>query len=283
MALINFVLIYTDYRENFHAVVDTLSDVKQPAKSGQSRVSSYFDGYVIDRTARIRFVCFNSQKHAAIARLAESGEALAFGNVLMKKNRVTKAMEAHVQDSTSFMRSPKKIDLPNHLHANTSVPKKISISDVDKQAPDQLITVDAKVVELSAPPTMPSGSRACSTIKRVVVGDQSGCCILTLWNDFTDAVELDRSYTFQSMGHHRSGKCAISTRRNEMPPSCRAPTSQTCRLKRSLFRRRRPLSKRSWSREFPTTQSIPFAQPAPLAASTTTLMPEQVAVCRAAP
>ncbi|XP_065830668.1 uncharacterized protein [Oscarella lobularis] len=189
-----------NYRANFHAVVDTLSDVKQPANAGQSRVSSYFDGYVIDGTARIRFVCFNPQKHQTIASLARSGEALAFGNVLMKKNKATNAMEAHLQDNTSFMRSPKKIDLPNHLDANTSVPKKISIADVDKQAPDQLITVDAKVLELSPPTTLTSCSRAGSKIRRIVVGDQTGCCILTLWNDFSDAVEIDRSYTFESMG-----------------------------------------------------------------------------------
>ena len=200
MAPINFFLCYTDYRANFHAVVDTLSDVKQPANTGQSRVSSYFDGYVIDGTARIRFVCFNPQKHETIASLAQNGEALAFGNVLMKKNRVTMEMEAHLQDNTSFMRSPKKMNLPNNLHANTSVPKKISIAGVDKEAPDQLITIDAKVLELSAPTTLTSGSRAGSKIRRIVVGDQTGCCILTLWNDFSDAVEIDRSYTFESMG-----------------------------------------------------------------------------------
>ena len=124
MAPINFFLCYTDYRANFHAVVDTLSDVKQPANTGQSRVSAYFDGYVIDGTARIRFVCFNPQKHETIASLAQNGKALAFGNVLMKKNRVTMEMEAHLQDNTSFMRSPKKMNLPNHPSRQYKRPEK---------------------------------------------------------------------------------------------------------------------------------------------------------------
>ena len=115
----------------------------------------------------MRFVCFNAQKHASIAQLAQAGEAVAFANVLIKKNRVTKAVEAHIQDNTSVAKSPKKIELPNHVHSKTNVPKQITISQLNDEAPDQLVTVNAKIVEMSETTTLSTGSRAGSRIKKL--------------------------------------------------------------------------------------------------------------------
>ena len=147
----------------------------------------------------MRFVCFNAQKRASIAQLAQAGEAVAFANVLMKKNRSTNAVEAQIQDNTTVAKSPKKIDLPNHVHSKTNVPKQITISQLTDEAPDQLVTVDAKVVEMSETTTLSTGSRAGSRIKKVVISDSTASCVLTLWNDFIQTVQLNQSYTFHSM------------------------------------------------------------------------------------
>ena len=93
---------FVAYRAEFHAKIDLLSELKAKGST------KYFNGFLADETARIRFVSFYPAKRERFVEYAKIGEVVCFRNVLIKRNKFGNEMEAEILESSDLPNRRKK-------------------------------------------------------------------------------------------------------------------------------------------------------------------------------
>ena len=166
----------------------------------------YFDGWLADESARIRFVCFVPSKHAIFEEFARRGEAVSFSDVTIQKNKIGNAMEVLIQKSTPVLRSPQKIDVQTHLDAQPRVPRQIVLADIVRQVPMQFVDVKAKVVDVAE---ISKGANNSTSVRKVGIADETDAVIITLWGDDAEHVLAGKILQFSSVCQIRHGRVHV--------------------------------------------------------------------------
>ena len=96
----------------------------------------------------------------------------------------------------SVVKSEKEFELPQDRHTiDPDVPKEIMLSEIPSCTVNQYVTVEIKVLDVSAPVTVESKKMWREIRKQdCVVADGSGTSRLVLWQEEIGALQVNSSY-----------------------------------------------------------------------------------------
>ena len=171
----------------------------------------YFDGWLVDESGRVRFVCFIPSKYPLFQEFSRKGETISFADVTVQRNKIGKFMEVIIQKSTALLKSPQKIKVDTHLDAQPSVPKTIRLEEIVLQVPGQIVDVKAKVLDMSA---ISKAFTNNVSVRKVGIADEATAMIITLWGEAAEQVRVGLSYEFRLSVKFDSGEYTLYTPKN---------------------------------------------------------------------
>ena len=171
-----------------HGALTSLSSVKK------GRNANYFDGTLYDGYRQVRLVGFLPAQQKKLDGFSTSKKAVAFQNCEVKPSRQGgEEMEIILKTSTEIVESPRSLD-PTVFTVSDPETNKISLSDIGLVSTYQKVIVDVKVMSVMEPVDVSGGKRK----QEVVVGDHTGSCKVTLWEEHVGSLVLESSYRLKN-------------------------------------------------------------------------------------
>jgi len=169
---------------NLHAVVKSLSPVKK------GRHSIYFDGVLTDGSSTLRMVGFRSEQQKRLSAFSRDKTPISLQNCEIKQSRQGHQMEVMLKNSTQIVKSPKVIEVPDEEDI-PEIPAVITLSQIRHIQQFQKVSTEVKVLVKREPIYVSTGKMK----QDVIVADHTSTMKVTLWEDYVDFMEEDKSYS----------------------------------------------------------------------------------------
>ena len=158
---------------------------------GKGETKNYFDFRLQTESSVIREVCFSP------------GKKRSFDEAALKKSpvKLKRFMDDKKPDSTDILMKEKviieELTEVNFQHRQI-VPTDLDISKLNAIAPEQLITLKAKVISLQKPVTVTTHAGTTLTKREGLLIDQQGTIKIVLWEADVTAIEDECTYLFKN-------------------------------------------------------------------------------------
>ena len=169
---------------NLHAVIKSLSPVKK------GRHSIYFDGVLTDGSSTLRLVGFRSEQQKRLSTFSRDKTPISLQNCEIKQSRQGHQMEVMLKNSTQIVKSPKIIEIPDEEDI-PEIPAVITLSQIQHVQQYQKVSTDVKVLVKREPIFVSTGKMK----QDVIVADHTSTMKVTLWEDYVNVMEEDKSYS----------------------------------------------------------------------------------------
>ena len=165
--------------------VHAVSPVKKAAVSGKS----YFNlALQTDKSVK-RAVCFSPDCQQRYKDMELAKSPVKLSNYLVKNNDV-------LLNKSTLLKPLGEV--PFEFNSKLSCNSVLSLIDLDRLAPEQLVSIKCEVSELTA--VKKSGTGDGILLKQeAVLRDATACCKLLLYNKHVDLLETGKTYTFHNL------------------------------------------------------------------------------------
>ena len=172
-----------------HGVIMSLSPIKTKGTTG------YFDGEITDGKKKMRLYGFDSADGVRRKLLEYNGteKAVALSKCEIKPSRDGNSLEIKIDKRTEVSTSQKKFD-QSQIEAMTEG-KFLKLSDLQKTPEFQLVSVAAKVTNITDPSKVANGKLK----QDITIADASSSARFTIWEEEIGNFDLGKSYNICSI------------------------------------------------------------------------------------
>ena len=182
--------IHVSKSAKVHGVMTSLS----PVKASSSGRSKFFHGELTDGKVKVRFVGFDPKKYDTLSEFYKNRQPLALSDCSVNESKYTPDLEVVVKKSTQLLHSPTKFEVPNDMF-EAGDNEHVTIDEISQLPNYQRVSVTVKVVVENDPVEV----RKDLTKQEYVIGDSTGCCQITTWEDNVGLFSVGQSYKLSNL------------------------------------------------------------------------------------
>ena len=149
--------------------------------------NKYFEGELTDGDTCIRIVGFDPCQQQKLASFCKEKTPVKISNCEIKKARSSDNCEILVKRYSGVQLSPTRF---NDFDISNVGSKDITLSNISQMKQYDKVTVKAKVIKVNPVVLVGTGKHK----QDVHIADNTGCTVLTLWEDDIDMLEEGQSY-----------------------------------------------------------------------------------------
>lgn len=173
-----------------HGIMTALS----PVKASTTGKSKFFHGELTDGKAKVRFVGFDSKSHEKLADFYKTKQPLTLSGCSINESKYSSDLEVIVKQSTQLLHSSSKFEVPDSMF-EIGDNQLVNIEEISQIPNYQKVSVRIKVIAENNPVQGKKGL----TKQEYIIGDSTGCCKITTWEDNIGLLVKDCSYKLSNL------------------------------------------------------------------------------------